>query len=115
MRLFVVFCFFLFPELSALSFFEEVNKTHIHIKYHKNRTGAAPCGDAHIAWPAPTMQDVCIVQIACGDAHTVALSREGLLYSPDSPAVARWRWVAPARSGMVASCGFNPHCSCGFM
>ena len=27
------------------------------------------------------MQDVCIVQIACGDAHTVALSREGVLYS----------------------------------
>lgn len=28
-----------------------------------------------------SLQDVCIVQIACGDAHTVALSREGLLYS----------------------------------
>jgi E3 ubiquitin-protein ligase HERC3 len=28
-----------------------------------------------------TLQDICIVQIACGDAHTVALSREGLLYS----------------------------------
>jgi len=27
------------------------------------------------------LQDVCIVQIACGDAHTVALSREGTLYS----------------------------------
>lgn len=28
-----------------------------------------------------SLQDVCIVQISCGDAHTVALSREGLLYS----------------------------------
>eukprot|EP00931_Biecheleriopsis_adriatica_P059019 TRINITY_DN35245_c0_g1_i1.p1 TRINITY_DN35245_c0_g1~~TRINITY_DN35245_c0_g1_i1.p1 ORF type:complete len:1099 (-),score=207.38 TRINITY_DN35245_c0_g1_i1:48-3344(-) len=28
-----------------------------------------------------SIQDVCIVQIACGDAHTVALSREGALYS----------------------------------
>lgn len=28
-----------------------------------------------------SLQDVCIVQIACGDAHTVALSREGVLYS----------------------------------
>jgi len=28
-----------------------------------------------------SLQDVCIVQIACGDAHTVALSRDGLLYS----------------------------------
>ncbi|CAE6917531.1 HERC3, partial [Symbiodinium sp. CCMP2456] len=28
-----------------------------------------------------SLQDVCIVQIACGDAHTVALSREGALYS----------------------------------
>eukprot|EP00929_Paragymnodinium_shiwhaense_P118883 TRINITY_DN90783_c0_g1_i1.p1 TRINITY_DN90783_c0_g1~~TRINITY_DN90783_c0_g1_i1.p1 ORF type:complete len:1072 (-),score=190.99 TRINITY_DN90783_c0_g1_i1:127-3342(-) len=27
------------------------------------------------------LQDVRIVQIACGDAHTIALSREGLLYS----------------------------------
>ena len=31
----------------------------------------------------PFLQDVCIVQIACGDAHTVALSREGALYSRD--------------------------------
>lgn len=28
-----------------------------------------------------SLQDVCIVHISCGDAHTVALSREGLLYS----------------------------------
>eukprot|EP00913_Durusdinium_trenchii_P023954 g22496.t1 len=52
--------------------------------------GASACGQlghcdtAHMPKDVegyPYQPDVCIVQIACGDAHTVALSREGLLYS----------------------------------